>query len=342
MAARRTSPAREVEAVAEKLHSAALLLLRRLRTEGDACGISPPCLAALSVVVDAGPIGSASWRRPRACRPRRCRGSSTAWSGTRLVRRTTDPGRCPRCPGPRDRPGTTDPHRRRGGTASGSSPRICSGSAKELDAIRVGAESIERGRRRPRSLREGPGALGRSGTWRQLAWTPPALGGTAARPHRAGSRTRRRAAQYATPLFTLRRQTRDALEELEHEPQPEDDEWRAARSRRSRKEEDGRRDRAPSGRARCSAPSTAAIAPSAPTLWIVEFGRQDELERPRRDPTDQVERQIAELPERILDVVAEDPEEQHVAAQVQPARVQEHRADASRARCSCRDTPAPR
>ena len=60
MATRRTSPAREVEAVAEKLHSAALLLLRRLRTEGDARGISPPRLAALSVVVDNGPIGIGS------------------------------------------------------------------------------------------------------------------------------------------------------------------------------------------------------------------------------------------------------------------------------------------
>ena len=57
MAARRTSPTREVEAVAEKLHSAALLLLRRLRSEGDARGLSPPRLSALSVVVDAGPIG---------------------------------------------------------------------------------------------------------------------------------------------------------------------------------------------------------------------------------------------------------------------------------------------
>src|SRR5947207_15192973 len=57
MAARRTSPTREAEAVAEKLHSAALLLLRRLRTEDDPRGISPPRLSALSVVVDAGPIG---------------------------------------------------------------------------------------------------------------------------------------------------------------------------------------------------------------------------------------------------------------------------------------------
>lgn len=56
-ATRRTSPTREVEAVADRLHSAALHLLRRLRTEDDALGVSPPRLSALSVVVAAGPIG---------------------------------------------------------------------------------------------------------------------------------------------------------------------------------------------------------------------------------------------------------------------------------------------
>jgi DNA-binding MarR family transcriptional regulator len=56
-ASRRTSPTREVEVVADRLHSAALHLLRRLRTEDDALGISPPRLSALSVVVFAGPIG---------------------------------------------------------------------------------------------------------------------------------------------------------------------------------------------------------------------------------------------------------------------------------------------
>jgi DNA-binding MarR family transcriptional regulator len=45
-----------VEAVADRLHSAALHLLRRLRIEDDALGISPPRLSALSVVVFAGPI----------------------------------------------------------------------------------------------------------------------------------------------------------------------------------------------------------------------------------------------------------------------------------------------
>jgi len=43
--------------VADRLHSAALHLLRRLRTEDDALGISPPRLSALSVVVFAGPLG---------------------------------------------------------------------------------------------------------------------------------------------------------------------------------------------------------------------------------------------------------------------------------------------
>ncbi len=56
-ASRRTSPTREVEAVADRLHSAALHLLRRLRTQDDAFGVSPPRLSALSVVVQVGPVG---------------------------------------------------------------------------------------------------------------------------------------------------------------------------------------------------------------------------------------------------------------------------------------------
>jgi DNA-binding MarR family transcriptional regulator len=46
-----------VEAVADRLHSAALHLLRRLRIEDDALGVSPSRLSALSVVVLTGPIG---------------------------------------------------------------------------------------------------------------------------------------------------------------------------------------------------------------------------------------------------------------------------------------------
>lgn len=42
--------------IADRLHSAAIHLLRRLRARDDATGISAPRLSALSVVVFAGPI----------------------------------------------------------------------------------------------------------------------------------------------------------------------------------------------------------------------------------------------------------------------------------------------
>src|SRR3954465_8570273 len=56
-ASRRTSPTREVQAVADRLHSAALHLLRRLRIEDDVPGVPPPRLSALSVVVYVVPVG---------------------------------------------------------------------------------------------------------------------------------------------------------------------------------------------------------------------------------------------------------------------------------------------
>ena len=43
-------------AVADRLHSAAIHLLRRLRREDDASGVSAPRLSALSVVVFGGPV----------------------------------------------------------------------------------------------------------------------------------------------------------------------------------------------------------------------------------------------------------------------------------------------
>ena len=42
--------------IADRLHSAAIHLLRRLRTEDSASGLSAPRLSALSVIVFAGPI----------------------------------------------------------------------------------------------------------------------------------------------------------------------------------------------------------------------------------------------------------------------------------------------
>jgi len=47
----------------------------------------------------------------------------------------------------------------------------------------------------------------------------------------------------------------------------------------------------------------------------------------RHEPGNQVEDQIAQAPEPVLDVVAEDPEEEHVAGEVQHAPVEEHRQE---------------
>lgn len=52
---RRASPAREVERIADRLHAAAIHLLRRLRVQDEALGLSAPRLSVLSVLVGAGP-----------------------------------------------------------------------------------------------------------------------------------------------------------------------------------------------------------------------------------------------------------------------------------------------
>jgi DNA-binding MarR family transcriptional regulator len=52
---RRASPAREVGRIADRLHSAAIHLLRRLRVQDETLGVSAPRLSLLSVLVFAGP-----------------------------------------------------------------------------------------------------------------------------------------------------------------------------------------------------------------------------------------------------------------------------------------------
>lgn len=66
---RGTSPPAEVRRTADRLHSAAIHLLRRLRREDDASGLTAPRLSALSVVVFGGPrtigaLASAEQVRP--------------------------------------------------------------------------------------------------------------------------------------------------------------------------------------------------------------------------------------------------------------------------------------
>src|SRR5712692_8958291 len=56
-------------AVANRLHSAAIHLLRRLRTEDDVMGLTAPLASALSVVVFGGPITLGALARAEQVRP---------------------------------------------------------------------------------------------------------------------------------------------------------------------------------------------------------------------------------------------------------------------------------
>ena len=150
-ASRRTSPTREVEAVADRLHSAALHLLRRLRTEDDALGVSPPRLSALSVVVFAGPIGIGALAAAEGV---------AAPTMTRLVDGLERDGLVRRRPDPADARGVlveptatgkrilTKGRRQRVRTLAEGLAGLTS---EELADIRRGADLIERVTRVPRS-----------------------------------------------------------------------------------------------------------------------------------------------------------------------------------------------
>ena len=56
MARRASTPSRSPAILADRLHSAAIQLLRRVRRVDDAAGLSAARLSALSVIVFAGPI----------------------------------------------------------------------------------------------------------------------------------------------------------------------------------------------------------------------------------------------------------------------------------------------
>ncbi|MFN8526116.1 MAG: MarR family transcriptional regulator [Chloroflexota bacterium] len=59
----------DLHQLADRLHSAAIHLLRRLRREDDASGLTAPRLSALSVVVFTGPISLGALARAEQVRP---------------------------------------------------------------------------------------------------------------------------------------------------------------------------------------------------------------------------------------------------------------------------------
>ena len=77
--------------VADRVHSAAIHLLRRLRREDDASGLSAPRLSALSVVVFAGPLTLGALAAAEQVRPPTMTRLVAALERGRLVRRRSDP-----------------------------------------------------------------------------------------------------------------------------------------------------------------------------------------------------------------------------------------------------------
>ncbi len=90
----RSRSANDTEAVADRLHSAAIHLLRRLRQSDKASGISAPRLSALSVLVYAGPRTLGQLADAEQVRPP---------TMTRLVQAMEAEGYIKRIPDPHDK-----------------------------------------------------------------------------------------------------------------------------------------------------------------------------------------------------------------------------------------------
>jgi DNA-binding MarR family transcriptional regulator len=78
-------------ALADRLHSAAIHLLRRLRVQDDASGLSAPRLSALSVIVFRGPLTLGELARAEQVRPPTITRLVRELERDGLVRRREDP-----------------------------------------------------------------------------------------------------------------------------------------------------------------------------------------------------------------------------------------------------------
>jgi DNA-binding MarR family transcriptional regulator len=81
---------RDALALADQLHSAAIHLLRHLRREDDASGLSAPRLSALSVVVFGGPVTLGQLARAEQVKPPTMTRIVTGLEKDGLVRRKGD------------------------------------------------------------------------------------------------------------------------------------------------------------------------------------------------------------------------------------------------------------
>jgi DNA-binding MarR family transcriptional regulator len=133
-----------VEAVADRLHSAALHLLRRMRLEDDVLGLSPPRLSALSVVVFAGPLPIGELAAAEGVAPATMSRLVDGLERKKLIVRERHPedgrGVLVRATSK----GTRILERGRAQRIASLAERLRSLSPRELEELRRGAELIER------------------------------------------------------------------------------------------------------------------------------------------------------------------------------------------------------
>jgi DNA-binding MarR family transcriptional regulator len=89
--ARSSDPAPAPEVLADRLHTLAIHLLRRLRTQDAASGLTGPRLSALSVIVFGGPVTLGELAAAEQVRPPTMTHLVRALERQRLVRRDPDP-----------------------------------------------------------------------------------------------------------------------------------------------------------------------------------------------------------------------------------------------------------
>ena len=129
---------------ADRLHSLAIGLLRRLRREDDAAGLSAPRLSALSVVVFGGPLTIGALAAAEQVRPPTMTRLVAALERDGLLRREVDPadGRVVRLRAtPRGERLLAEGRARRVGTLARALERLTSDEAAALD---VAVAALER------------------------------------------------------------------------------------------------------------------------------------------------------------------------------------------------------
>lgn len=90
IAASRQPPSGTVRAIADRLHSAAIHVLRRLRVEDKAIGLSGPRASALSVIVFRGPVTMSVLAEAEQVRPPTITRLVAGLERRGLVRRVSD------------------------------------------------------------------------------------------------------------------------------------------------------------------------------------------------------------------------------------------------------------